>query len=275
MPPPIKKLSDRFLTSPRSIEVARPATAATSIDQRRLKVDSRRKQDTLIGLLRGEAVKTAIIFCNRKTTVRDLSSLLKRRGFAAGQIQGDMEQAERIRELGRFKSDEINILVASDVAARGLDIEGVSHVFNYDVPWHPDDYVHRIGRTGRAGRSGVAITLVASADAEAIANIEQLIGMAIPPIDGTAAEASDEADEAAPAPRAGRRRGGGRSRATAEKKPAAAEKPAPRADKPAAKAEKPPRPAPAPRAAPARDEADGDDDGWNGPVPSFLERGLS
>ena len=105
-------------------------------------------------------VRSAIVFCNRKTTVRELATSLKRGGFSAGQIHGDMEQADRIRELDRFKADEINILVASDVAARGLDIKGVSHVFNYDVPWHPDDYVHRIGRTGRAGKTGIAITLV-------------------------------------------------------------------------------------------------------------------
>src|SRR3546814_3492504 len=109
-----------------------------------------------------------------KTTVRDLAASLKRHGFAVGQIHGDMEQAERLRELDRFKADEINVLVASDVAARGLDIKGVSHVFNFDVPWHPDDYVHRIGRTGRAGATGPAITLYPDEDAEAIDQRDKL-----------------------------------------------------------------------------------------------------
>ena len=102
-------------------------------------------------LLRSEDVTTAIIFCNRKTTVRELNKSLQSHGFASGEIHGDMEQPARLAELGRFKEGKINILVASDVAARGLDIKGVSHVFNFDTPWHPDDYVHRIGRTGRAG----------------------------------------------------------------------------------------------------------------------------
>ena len=267
MPPPIKKLADRFLSNPKSIEVARPATANTSIDQRKLKVDSRRKKDALIDLLRDEAVKTAIIFCNRKTTVRELSQSLKRAGFSAGQIQGDMEQAERIRELDRFKTEEINILVASDVAARGLDVKGVSHVFNYDVPWHPDDYVHRIGRTGRAGRTGVAITMVTSADAEAIDNIEKLIGTTIAPLDGApAAEPAGDAEPegtAAPAPRKRSRRG--RSRTAKDEAPKVRSAP---------KAEAAPTPAPATRR-PRQDEREEPDDGWNGPIPSFLGQGFS
>ena len=267
MPPPIKKLADRFLSNPKSIEVARPATANTSIDQRKLKVDSRRKKDALIDLLRDEAVKTAIIFCNRKTTVRELSQSLKRAGFSAGQIQGDMEQAERIRELDRFKTEEINILVASDVAARGLDVKGVSHVFNYDVPWHPDDYVHRIGRTGRAGRTGVAITMVTSADAEAIDNIEKLIGTTIAPLDGApAAETAGDAEPegtAAPAPR--KRSRGGRSRTAKDEAPKVRSAP---------KVEAAPTPAPATRR-PRQDEREEPDDGWNGPIPSFLGQGFS
>src|SRR3546814_917451 len=173
MPPPIKKLADRFLTEPRHIEVARPAAANALITQRLVESTVRGKRDTLRALLR-EGVKNAIIFANRKTTVRDLAASLKRHGFAVGQIHGDMEQAERLRELDRFKADEINVLVASDVAARGLDIKGVSHVFNFDVPWHPDDYVHRIGRTGRAGATGTAITLYTAEDAEAIDQVEKL-----------------------------------------------------------------------------------------------------
>jgi superfamily II DNA/RNA helicase len=139
MPAPIKKLADKFLSNPKTVEVSRPATANASIDQRILRVDARKKKDILTKLLKREEIKNAIIFCNRKTTVRDLAQSLKRSGFAAGQIHGDMEQPERLAELDRFKTEEINILVASDVAARGLDINGVSHVFNFDVPWQPDD----------------------------------------------------------------------------------------------------------------------------------------
>src|SRR4029079_12972778 len=120
--------------------------------------------------------KNAIVFANRKTTVRELASSLKRSGFAVGQIQGDMDPSVRIAEFDRFKKDEINILVASDVAARGLDVKGVSHVINFDVPWQPDDYIHRIGRTGRAGMKGIAIALARREDGEAIPAIEKLTG---------------------------------------------------------------------------------------------------
>ena len=119
------------------------------------------------------------MFANRKTTVRELNKHLQKRGFASGEIHGDIDQNSRLKELERFKSGDVNILVASDVAARGLDIKGVSHVFNYDTPWHPDDYVHRIGRTGRAGAKGRAFTFVADEDAEAIANVEKLTGAKI------------------------------------------------------------------------------------------------
>jgi superfamily II DNA/RNA helicase len=141
-----------------------------------VKVGSRQKREVLRHLLRNDNVTTAIIFANRKTTVRELAKSLKSHGFAAGEIHGDMDQSSRIAELDRFKSGDINILCASDVAARGLDIKGVSHVFNFDTPWHPDDYVHRIGRTGRGGATGRAFTLVAPEDAEAIENVEKLTG---------------------------------------------------------------------------------------------------
>ena len=130
MPPVIKKLADKFLTNPKQIEVARPAQTNTLIEQRLIRVDSRKKRDTLAHLLREPDVRTAIVFCNRKTTVRELTTSLKRGHLKVGQIHGDMEQRDRIAELERFKSDEINILIASDVAARGLDIKGVSHIFN-------------------------------------------------------------------------------------------------------------------------------------------------
>jgi superfamily II DNA/RNA helicase len=196
MPGPVKALADRFMTSPKLVEVARPATTNADIEQRLIAVPpaSHEKRAVLRSLLADPAVQTAIIFCNRKTTVRDLAQSLKRHGLSAGQIHGDMDQSDRIRELDRFKAGDITILVASDVAARGLDIKGVSHVFNFDVPWHPDDYVHRIGRTGRAGASGISITLATPEDAEAIGAIEKLTGQKIPRIGAPPkAEAEPEA----------------------------------------------------------------------------------
>ncbi|MGN6497001.1 MAG: DEAD/DEAH box helicase [Tsuneonella sp.] len=180
MPPPIEKLSKKFLTNPRRIEVSRRASTNENITAFKVPVKARDKRDTLRWLLRNDLVETAIIFANRKTTVRELNKSLQQHGFASSEIHGDMDQASRIKELDRFKKGEVNILVASDVAARGLDIKGVSHVFNFDTPWHPDDYVHRIGRTGRAGNKGRAFTLVADDDAEAIENVEKLTGAQIP-----------------------------------------------------------------------------------------------
>src|SRR5437763_5355781 len=180
MPPPIQKLAQKFLTDPKRVEVARPATAHVNIEQRLVETRGDRKRDVLKDILRHEEFKNAIVFCNRKTTVRDLATSLRRSGFKVGQIQGDMDQSDRIAEFDRFKRDEINILVASDVAARGLDVKGVSHVINFDVPWQPDDYIHRIGRTGRAGMKGISITLAAREDSEAVGQIEKLIGHKIP-----------------------------------------------------------------------------------------------
>jgi len=277
MPAPIKKLADKFLSNPRQIEVSRPATANTSIEQALVPVSARGKRAKLEELLRVADVRTAIIFSNRKTTVRELAQSLRRDGFAASQIHGDMEQPERLRELERFKEGEINILVASDVAARGLDIKGVSHVFNYDVPWHPDDYIHRIGRTGRAGASGKAFTLATPDDAEAVENIEKLTGLKIPRLGGApdadeprAAEAGEKGDRR----KRGRAKGEPRKEEPARKEPparkeAVARKPA----RPAPGKEAPPREdaarKPAPRAARAP-EREPVDEGWNGPVPSFL-----
>jgi len=180
MPPPIKKLADRFLSNPKYIEVARPATTNTNIVQHKVKVAPKQKREVLRHLLVNDNVSTAIVFANKKTTVRELAKSLKRHGFAAGEIHGDMDQSSRIAELDRFKDGSISILVASDVAARGLDVKGVSHVFNFDTPWHPDDYVHRIGRTGRGGATGRAFTLFSEDDLEAIQNVEKLTGGPIP-----------------------------------------------------------------------------------------------
>jgi superfamily II DNA/RNA helicase len=180
MPPPIKKLADKFMDAPKLIEVARPASTNTSITQYVVETTPRGKREALRGLLRDKKVRNAIIFCNRKRDIKELVDSLKRHDFAVSQIHGDMDQSDRIRELDRFKSGDINIIVASDVAARGLDIPGVSHVVNYDVPHHAEDYVHRIGRTGRAGRTGVAYTLVTEAEAENLAEVEKLIRQKIP-----------------------------------------------------------------------------------------------
>ncbi|PZU10374.1 DEAD/DEAH box helicase [Sphingomonas sp.] len=296
MPAPIKKLADRFLSNPKQVEVARPASTNSAIEQRLVETSSRGKRETLRGLLKADDMKTAIIFSNRKTTVRELTDSLRRHGFAAGQIHGDMEQSERIRELDRFKAGDINILVASDVAARGLDVKGVSHVFNYDVPWHPDDYVHRIGRTGRGGATGKAFTLVTPDDAEAIENIEKLTSTKIERIGGGRVPAAPEAAvEAEEKPRGDRKRAsrGRRDREAPPREPPPREErqEAPREAKPA-RDERPREPAAEPR---RRDEAhrrdgrrdeprrdsgrrdrraerdDGPDEGWNGPIPSFLE----
>ena len=277
MPAPIKKLADRFLSNPKQVEVARPASSNALIDQKLVEVASARaKRDTLRALLKSEPVTTAIVFCNRKTTVRDLTDSLQQHGYAASQIHGDMEQPERLRELDRFKNGEINILVASDVAARGLDIKGVSHVFNFDVPWHPDDYVHRIGRTGRAGASGAAFTLATPDDAEAVDAIEKLTGGIKIPRFGKTPAAPREPREEETRPTPSRRRKPSTARQAAvdrDGEPAPAATPEPVAT-PA------PAPAPEPRRAAAkpqqrRIEADEADDGWNGPVPDFLGFGFS
>jgi len=272
MPPPIQKLASKFLNDPRRVEVARPATANINIEQRLVQVRADKKREALRDILRHEEFKNAIVFSNRKTTVRELATSLKRSGFAVGQIQGDMDQSDRIAEFDRFKKDEINVLVASDVAARGLDVKGVSHVVNFDVPWQPDDYVHRIGRTGRAGMKGIAITLASREDAEAIERIEKLLGHKIPR--AGADEPAPEKEEAAPAKlerprRAERKEGPGPKREPAPPKEEAA--PA-KLDRPrrAERKERPePKREPAPDRSPVIEDMKND---WNGPLPGFLSQ---
>jgi superfamily II DNA/RNA helicase len=287
MPPPIKKLADRFLSNPKYIEVARPASANINIAQFKLRVPARSKRAALRQILRKDDVTTAIIFANRKTTVRDLAKSLKQDGFSAGEIHGDMDQPARNAELQRFKDGQINILCASDVAARGLDIKGVSHVINFDTPWHPDDYIHRIGRTGRGGASGQAFTLVSDEDAEAIANVEKLTGMAIPEITlgGSGEDTGAPLREAAERPERndrpergdrperarGRRRGkSSEPVAPVEAAPVVAAMPEPAA--PRAAAAKRPERRPADKRVPeTRVEPAGEQDPWNGPMPGFLQ----
>jgi superfamily II DNA/RNA helicase len=184
MPPEIRRITEQFLHNPVRVEVAKPASTLATTAQ--LLVKSGRegydKRDTLRRLIRSaEGMKNAIVFCNRKRDVATLHRSLLRHGFSVQALHGDMDQPARTAALEQFRKGEVTLLVASDVAARGLDIPDVSHVYNFDVPVHPDDYVHRIGRTGRAGRTGTAITIVAGAnDAKAVAAIEKLTGSAIP-----------------------------------------------------------------------------------------------
>jgi len=268
MPPPIKKLADRFLSNPKYIEVARPASANVNIAQYKVAVSSRGKREALRELLRTDDVSSALIFANRKTTVRELNKSLRQHGFRSGEIHGDMDQSSRIAELERFKSGDVNILVASDVAARGLDVKGVSHVFNFDTPWHPDDYVHRIGRTGRAGAKGRAFTLVTPEDAEAIANVEKLTGMQIPvhALGGGEGEASP----AEKPKRESRERKADKPRRQPRERQAEEPRREPR--EPVEEARKAAR-----RSEPRRDrrpepvlEDAGEPGEWNGPVPGFL-----
>ncbi|MCB1379463.1 MAG: DEAD/DEAH box helicase, partial [Alphaproteobacteria bacterium] len=163
MPPEIQRLTSQFLSNPVRVEVSRPSSTAETIAQMLVKVphDAKMKREALRHLLRSQTnVKNGIIFANRKTTVALLEKSLKVHGLSVGALHGDMDQQARLRTLSAFRANEITYLIASDVAARGLDIPEVSHVFNYDVPTHAEDYVHRIGRTGRAGREGHAFTMV-------------------------------------------------------------------------------------------------------------------
>ena len=183
MPPEIRRLADIFLDDPTEISVAPPASPAETVDQTVTMVRSRDKERVLQSLLRSQPVKNALIFCNRKRDVDAVSKTLKSRGFDASALHGDMQQSYRMQTLAKFKNNEIKILVCSDVAARGLDIQGLSHVFLYDVPIHADDYVHRIGRTGRAGMPGRALTLAAPEDGKYLDAVERLIGKPIPRFD--------------------------------------------------------------------------------------------
>ncbi len=181
MPPEIRKLADRFLQNPRTITVTPPASTADTIQQIRVDVsDSNwQKREALRTLLRTKDVQSAFIFSNRKNDVALLHRSLIKHGFNVGALHGDLDQATRIETLEAFRNGTINLLVCSDVAARGLDIADVSHVFNFDVPFNAEDYVHRIGRTGRAGKTGVAYTLVTPHESKQIAAIEKLIKRAI------------------------------------------------------------------------------------------------
>ena len=182
MPPEIQRITEQFLHNPVRVEVSKPATTVAAITQQLVKVgrEPHEKRDTLRRLIRSaEGLTNAIIFCNRKREVATLHRSLVSHGFSAIALHGDMDQSARTAALEQFRRGEIKLLVASDVAARGLDIPAVSHIFNFDVPHHADDYVHRIGRTGRAGRSGTALTIVSPADSKSVSAIEKLTGQTL------------------------------------------------------------------------------------------------
>src|SRR5205814_7275055 len=205
MPAEIRRIVDTFLHNPERVEVSRPATTVAAVTQRLVATgrEPEEKRETLRRVIRSEiAFKNAIIFCNRKREVALLHRSLVRHGFNAVALHGDMDQPARMAALDQFRRGDAALLIASDVAARGLDIPDVSHVFNFDVPHHPDDYVHRIGRTGRAGRTGTAITIATPADHKAVAAIERLIDRNIPwteqPAEGAETASSRGGDDSAP-----------------------------------------------------------------------------
>jgi superfamily II DNA/RNA helicase len=177
MPPEITRLADQFLSAPERIEVARPASTASTIEQKIVTLsstDPKLKREALRRVIRSQTVSNGIIFCNRKVDVDIVCKSLTKHGFSVAALHGDLPQPVRMATLDKFRAGEVQLLVASDVAARGLDIPAVSHVFNFDVPIHPDDYVHRIGRTGRAGRQGHAFMLAGPRDAKFVDAIETL-----------------------------------------------------------------------------------------------------
>ena len=232
MPPEIERLTKRFLRDPIRIEVARKNSTAETIDQRLVRVSNKpeEKRAVLRQLIRGaDSLTNAIIFCNRKRDVATLARSLQRHGFSAGELHGDMDQKNRTETLDAFKTNKLTLLVASDVAARGLDIPAVSHVFNFDVPTHAEDYIHRIGRTGRAGRSGTSLTLAAPADSKYLDAIIKLIQRDIPLMetDSVAAAADTSAEQPSHEQKRGRRgatrtRGGDSARRPRADKPEAA-----------------------------------------------------
>ena len=179
MAPEIRRLADAFLSQPKEISVAPPASPAELVRQFLVVSEEIDKREALRHLLRSEDVRNALIFCNRKRDVDILYRSLKKHGFSVAQLHGDMAQSARTETLEKFKNNEVTLLVCSDVAARGIDILALSHVFNFDVPIHAEDYVHRIGRTGRAGREGRSFTIATPEDGRAVAAIAKLIGKEI------------------------------------------------------------------------------------------------
>ena len=297
MPPEITRLSEAFLHNPVRVEVARAASTVEGTTQTLVRsgASPEEKRTTLRRMIRNaENFKNALIFCNRKRDVQVVCRSLEKHGFSVGALHGDLDQRSRMAALDAFRNDSVQLLVCSDVAARGLDIPDVSHVINYDTPHHSEDYVHRIGRTGRAGKLGVALTIVTRADARAIEDIERLINRKIDWQAGDAAPLEEEAEAA----HDGRGRRGGRGRERGGEPQSSARRgrsaahvasPTPEAPRephsPASHSGEPraareyaaPRPAPQARPTPPRrprrdDEADAPVIGLGDHVPSFLLR---
>ncbi|HEU6441213.1 MAG TPA: DEAD/DEAH box helicase [Microvirga sp.] len=293
MPPEIQRLADAFLHNPVKVEVARAASTAATITQRLVATGRQdwEKRETLRGLIRNATeLQNAVVFCNRKRDVAVLHRSLQKHGFSAVALHGDMDQHARMAALDSFRSGEMPILVASDVAARGLDIPTVSHVFNYDVPHHAEDYVHRIGRTGRAGRAGQAFTLVSPGDEKSLAAIEKLINTSIewegptlaelPPSEGSSSRRrGGRGEERSSRGRKVKVRTGGRQRSGSDEAPEEAaparEAPAPRPEQ-AARKSRPERERSASKGSPAGRSRRDDDDvpvkGMGDHVPAFLLR---
>lgn len=269
MPPEIRGLAERFLSNPKQVSVAAAASPAETVKQSLVWVSGRNKQSVLESLIRSEDVKNAFVFCNRKRDVDTLTKALVARKYSAAGMHGDMTQPVRTRTLQEFKDGTITLLICSDVAARGIDIAGVSHVFNYDVPMHADDYVHRIGRTGRAGMQGRAWMLATPDDDKFVKDIERLIKKQIPveSIEGfKAPEAGEESSE----PRGRRPQSSGRDRhPRRDERP----KPQPRRDEqPQAQAHKPAQKAPQKPQKPRQDDDDDSGSGFGDDLPAFLRR---
>jgi len=251
MAPEIKRLSDVFLQNPKIITVSRPASVATTIVAGLALVAEHDKREALRRLIRTQDVQNALIFCNRKIEVDTLYKSLRKHEFDVGALHGDLSQPERTATMAKFKANELRLLVCSDVAARGLDITGLSHVFNFDVPHHAEDYVHRIGRTGRAGLVGHAFTLATPDDRLAVEAIEALVGSAIPRMQVKGLDPVDWAEGD------GKRRGRGGRKAPPKKEKAEA-KPKPEREPREAKprAERKPRAVPAAPKEPVRAEVE-------------------
>jgi superfamily II DNA/RNA helicase len=262
--PEIRRLADAFLSNPREIAVARPASVATTITEGLALVAEHDKREALRRMVRTQKVQNALIFCNRKRDVDILYKSLTRHKFNVGALHGDMTQTVRFATLEKFKANELQLLVCSDVAARGLDIGGLSHVFNFDVPHHAEDYVHRIGRTGRAGLEGHAFTIAMPEDRAAVEAIEKLIGHPIPAVtvEGLDPVAWSEDD--------GRKRRG-RGRTPSRKKAAAPAQPQIPSPAPRGRPKERTPPAKRPPAPPRRDEDPGPPvTGFGADVPAFM-----
>jgi superfamily II DNA/RNA helicase len=194
MAPPIRKLADKFLRNPKEIEVARASSTATTVEAFLVSSDEKEKQSTLRAIVQAEKPKSSIVFCNRKRDISTVVDTLRKAGFTAAPMHGDLSQPKRMETLEAFRTESLSILVCSDVAARGIDIDHITHVINFDVPFNAEDYVHRIGRTGRAGRKGRAFMITTSRDKKLVDAIVDLTKKEIKSYDlGTVQKKQEEA----------------------------------------------------------------------------------